>query len=413
MKIVLFEDENFKNLLPLVYFRPVWELRCGAFTLAEKIQFYFKNNRVLYFPRRYLQENYLSPANLPTPHSPDDFLFMNGRVLADGESIRQCQNLPPAHYLSNDDEIIAFRSSSANWTDYFSEGILLPDRIKNDFQAVSSGKKLLKYAWDFIYSNGDQIISDFSLINGTPGIAGQIDPNVNFLGKENIYLSAGARIMPGVTINAENGLVWIDEGAKVMPNAVLTGPVYIGKRSLIKIAAKIWEDTSIGPVCKVGGDVEGSIILSYSNKQHEGFLGHSYLGEWINIGADTNNSDLKNNYGNVSVFLNGYPVNTGKQFMGLIMGDHSKTAINSMFNTGTIVGVNCNVFGAGFPPKFIPSFSWGGSSGLREYNFEKSLDVAELVMKRRQKSLAKKDRQLFKAVKDLAMKIENRARITR
>jgi UDP-N-acetylglucosamine diphosphorylase/glucosamine-1-phosphate N-acetyltransferase len=217
--------------------------------------------------------------------------------------------------------------------------------------------------------------------------------------------------MPGVTINAEHGPVWLDQDATVMPHAVLEGPLYLGKNSIIKTGAKIWENTTIGPMCKVGGDVEESIILAYSNKQHEGFLGHAYLAEWINIGADTNNSDLKNNYGEITVFLNGYPVNTGKQFLGLIMGDHSKTAINTMLNTGTIVGVNCNVFGSGFPPKFIPSYSWGGEIGLREYQFEKAIETARSAMKRRQRDFTEKDLRLFEETKKMAKDIEKRMRI--
>ncbi|OPX32048.1 hypothetical protein B1H10_08075 [candidate division KSB1 bacterium 4484_188] len=231
------------------------------------------------------------------------------------------------------------------------------------------------------------------------------------LGKENVHIAAGARVMPGVVLNAESGPIYIDQGAVVMPNAVLEGPLYLGKKSRIKIGAKIYQDTTIGPVCKVGGEVEGSIIHSYSNKQHDGFLGHSYLAEWVNIGADTNNSDLKNTYGEITVFLNGSPVKTGKRFVGLIMGDHSKTGINTMLNTGTIVGVNCNVYGAGFPPKFIPSFSMGGSSGFREYNFEKALEVAEIVMSRRQVKFSEKHKNMFRAARELAYQVENRARV--
>ena len=211
----------------------------------------------------------------------------------------------------------------------------------------------------------------------------------------------------------ENGPVWIDDGVTVMANAVLEGPLYIGKDSKIKIAAKIYENTTIGPLCKIGGEVEGSIIQGYSNKQHDGFLGHAYLGSWVNLGADTNNSDLKNNYGMIQALLNGEKVDTGSQFVGLMMGDHSKSGINVMFNTGTIVGTNCNIFGAEMPPKFVPSFSWGGAAGFAEYQFEKAINVAKTVMSRRKVEFTKNDRHLFENVHQLAEKLEKGSPVSR
>ncbi|MDZ7763050.1 MAG: hypothetical protein U5K00_01300 [Melioribacteraceae bacterium] len=180
-------------------------------------------------------------------------------------------------------------------------------------------------------------------------------------------------------LDASEGPIFIDDDAQIFPNSYIVGPVYIGKKSLVKANTQIYHDTTIGPVCKVGGEIENSIIHSYSNKQHEGFLGHAYLGSWINIGASSNNSDLKNDYGKIKVLLNGNEIDTGLQFVGLIMGDHSKCAINSAFNTGTIVGVSCNIYGAGFPDRYIPSFSWGGSEGFREYHLRKAVEVAKIV----------------------------------
>jgi UDP-N-acetylglucosamine diphosphorylase/glucosamine-1-phosphate N-acetyltransferase len=169
----------------------------------------------------------------------------------------------------------------------------------------------------------------------------------------------------------------------VMPNAVITGPAFIGDYSIIKAGAKIYSGTSIGTRCKVGGEVEASIIQSYSNKQHDGYLGHSYIGSWVNIGADTNTSDLKNTYGNVNVYVNGESVNTGLQFVGLTMGDHAKTGINVMFDTGTVVGISSNVYGAALPPKFVPSFSWGEGRSLTVYELDKAVETARRMMMRR------------------------------
>ncbi len=411
MEIVIFEDEGYKNLLPLVYFRPVWELRCGALSLYEKIKLHFPGYKLQFLCRKYLADNCLNHQGIIHFDNLNEILFLNGRLLirhADKETI---MGLDTNQALVCDEQIVAFKISGKSLKDYINDGILLSENVLNDLSFSEHSAKLINYPWHLVEENGNELYSDFTLM-GLLGLKkGKIDPRVSLMNEDQIYVGQGARIMPGTVINAEDGPVLIDEGVKIMPNVFLEGPLFIGKNSVVKVGAKIYENTSIGPVCKVGGEIENCIIQGYSNKQHEGFLGHSYLGSWVNIGADTNNSDLKNNYGEITVFLNGYPVATGKQFLGLIMGDHSKTAINTMFNTGTIVGVNCNVYGSGFPPKFIPSFSWGGSGGLREFQFEKAVEVAERMMKRRNIDFTEKDFELFKAVKNLAEKIENRVRV--
>ena len=196
----------------------------------------------------------------------------------------------------------------------------------------------------------------------------------------------------------------MDKSATVFPNAVVEGPVFLGEKAQIKSCARIYENVSIGKVSKVGGEVEDSIILPYSNKQHSGFIGHAYLGNWVNLGADTNCSDLKNNYGTVKAYVNGEVVNSGSQFLGVIMGDHSKTAINTMFNTGTTVGFSCNIFGAGFPDKYIPSFSWGGSDAVTTYDIERSIETAKRVMQRRSKDMHESEEKLFRKIFDLTKK---------
>jgi UDP-N-acetylglucosamine diphosphorylase/glucosamine-1-phosphate N-acetyltransferase len=202
-------------------------------------------------------------------------------------------------------------------------------------------------------------------------------------------------------LDAERGPISIGRNAMILPNAVIEGPAFIGAHTLVKAGAKIYENTSIGEWCKVGGEVEASIIHSHANKQHEGFVGHSYIGSWCNLGADTNTSDLKNNYGSVQVQINGKMVDSGLQFVGLMMADHAKSGINTMFNTGTVVGVASNVFGSGFPPKFIPSFSWGGAEGMTEYEREKALEVARRVMKRRDVEMTDADAALLRKIFDL------------
>jgi UDP-N-acetylglucosamine diphosphorylase/glucosamine-1-phosphate N-acetyltransferase len=206
-------------------------------------------------------------------------------------------------------------------------------------------------------------------------------------GQENIRIGREVRISPGVVIDATRGPVSIEDGAVLMPNASLEGPIHIGRGSIIKMCARIYGGTTIGPVCKVGGEVAESIIQGYSNKQHDGFVGHSYLGEWINVGAGTDTSDMKNNYSPVSVQVGGNSVESGQLFVGLFMGDHSKTGIGSVFNTGSVVGVCCNIFGADYPPKYVPSFTWGGTSGFEEHDLEKAIETARRVMGRRGQTL--------------------------
>jgi len=209
--------------------------------------------------------------------------------------------------------------------------------------------------------------------------------------------------MPGVIIDATNGPVISDENVKIMANSVIIGPVYIGKNSTIKIGAKIYEGTSIGPVCKIGGEVEGTIFQAYTNKQHGGFLGHSYLGEWVNIGAGTNNSDLKNNYKNVTIYFHteGKKIDSGSQFIGTFIGDHTKTGINSTINTGSVIGVGCNLFGRELITDFIPSFSWGDASNLSEYVEDKFLETAEIVKKRRKLKLTANEKELYRNIHKL------------
>ena len=259
--------------------------------------------------------------------------------------------------------------------------------------------KFITYPWDLVHANGEQIVADFAVLTGGRGaIKGNVYPGAQLLAAENIFIDEGAVVKPGVVLDAEGGPIYIGKKAKIFPNAVIEGPAFIGEGSMIKIGGKIYENTSIGEVCKVGGEVEGSIIHAYSNKQHDGFLGHAYLAMWVNLGADTNNSDLKNNYGSVRVTINGEEVNSGSMFVGLTMGDHSKSGINTMFNTGTVVGVSSNVFGAGFPPKYIPSFAWGGAEGVETYDAEKALEVAKRVMGRRKIELSEVEEKVLREV---------------
>lgn len=410
--ICLFEDGGFKEFFPLTYTRPVYDLRCGISTLGEKIAACFPKHRLILNSRRYLQES-IKERYPQTPVNQFDFpviLFVNGRLLIDNDSFIRIKKMKEnSILLSNDGSVVAAKISENNLKNLVNDNSDLLPFLEMNLDTFKSNIGLTKYSWDLVNLNGSQISNDFDLIvKKTPKIDTKKYPSVVFRNRKKIFVAKDAVLDPFVFIDASDGPVYISKNVHIMSHTFIQGPAYIGNGSQIKKGASIYHNTSIGEVCKVGGEVESSIIQSYSNKQHKGFLGHSYLGSWVNIGADTNNSDLKNNYENISVLLNGKPVNTGSQFVGLIMGDHSKTAINTMFNTGTIVGVSCNIFGSGFPPRYIPSFSWGGSEFIKNYDLNKSLEVAKLVMARRDKNFTPSDENLLKII--FEMTVEERLR---
>ncbi len=408
MNICIFEDEKYRKLLPLVYFRPVYELRCGISLLMDKIIRGFSNPTVILHARDYLTDvlkrNYPNFYVNEFPNDVKQVLFINGRVLADLHFADKFKYSGKDVAYVNGDDIVAFWATGEN-IQKLKEKLGKPFSKEDfgGFEKVEVNVKLITYPWELVNNNGEQIIIDFNIItDGKPQKLGKVYEGVHLLNEHFIHIDEGAKIKPGVVLDAENGPIYIGKNVKILPNAVIEGPAYIGDDSLIKVSAKIYENTSIGPVCKVGGEVEASIIHSYSNKQHEGFIGHSYLGTWVNIGADTNNSDLKNDYGNVKVYIDGELVDSGSMFVGLTMGDHSKSGINLMFNTGTVVGVSCNIYGAGLPPKFVPSFSWGGAeNGFVTYKIDKAIEVAKRVMARRKVQFTEIDERLFRKVFEL------------
>jgi UDP-N-acetylglucosamine diphosphorylase / glucose-1-phosphate thymidylyltransferase / UDP-N-acetylgalactosamine diphosphorylase / glucosamine-1-phosphate N-acetyltransferase / galactosamine-1-phosphate N-acetyltransferase len=401
--ICIFEGAGYERLHPLVYLRPTYDLRCGITTLRQKITRAYSGASVALHCRPYLaalvkEQNPGVPVNEVTG---DSVLFIDGRVIADANLAQLIPLDGPDALYMNGTTVVAARMS----------GPAL-DRLRKKFPAVPGEKDFaglqrqevavntVAYPWDLVHANGEQIVADVAALTAGGGqkIKGKVYAGVQMLAPENIYIEEGASVKPGVVLDAEGGPIFIGKKAKIFPNAVIEGPAFIGEGSMIKIGAKIYENTSIGEVCKVGGEVEGSIIHAYSNKQHDGFLGHAYLAMWVNLGADTNNSDLKNNYGSVRVYINGKEVDSGSMFVGLTMGDHSKSGINTMFNTGTVVGVSSNVFGAGFPPKYVPSFSWGGAEGMVTYDIDKGLEVAKRVMERRKMQLSQAEEKVLREV---------------
>jgi UDP-N-acetylglucosamine diphosphorylase/glucosamine-1-phosphate N-acetyltransferase len=407
-RVCIFEDNLYHRLLPLVYFRPVYDLRCGIGTLREKIVQGFVRTPISLHCRRDLAEVVQERYPEPQVNRIDsrDCLFINGRVVADEKFFATLAKASEENtVLVHDGTFVAALVSGLKLQalKLKLEGILTLADF-SDLPKKEVDVQLIRYPWDLVHLNGEQIKADFQALaqrKKTRKIEGKVFPGAHLVNRKDVIIDRGAVVKPGVVLDAGEGPIYIARGARIFPNSTIIGPAYVGDHTLIKAGAKIYGGTSIGEFSKVGGEVERCIIHSYSNKQHDGFLGHSYLGMWVNLGADTNNSDLKNNYGNVVVEIDGERVDSGHLFVGLFMGDHSKSGINSMFNTGTVVGVCCNLFGADFPPKYVPSFSWGDSQSLATYELDRCVNVAAKVMARRNKVMTSAERRLMERVFEL------------
>ena len=370
--IILFDEPALRTqLLPFTYTRPVAAIRCGIDTIAEKW------SKWLSTAPSYQTQQYLSAAfPINTSHNN---LFINGALCPDQALVDAIADLPEETVLySSANEILAVNTANTGWT---------PQLSLSQFASVvyESSFTLIRNIWDIFTNNGAQIKADFSLITSKRKSEPLTDPYTRCYNPDNIFIEPGANIKAAI-LNAENGPIYIGKNTVIQEGAAIQGPFAMGEGSIIAQNAKIRVNTSIGPFCKIGGEVGGSVIFGYSNKGHDGYLGNSVLGEWCNLGANTNNSNLKNDHTNVK--LHSYATNslqdTGLQFCGLFMGDYSKAGISTMFNTGTVVGVSVNVFGAGFQAKHIPSFSWGGNAeGFMEYRFPKAVAVAKDTVSRR------------------------------
>lgn len=408
MQLCIFEDINFCNFEPLVFARPVYDLVCGIDSLKNKIIYSYKNTRVSLHCRPYLTDTVRrdNPGFEVNKISDDQCLFINGRVIAPSN----LDDLLPLTFaedkvIVNGETVIAAYLSGEN-LDYKKNH--LSDLFSiNDFNGLPVkilDLKCANYLWDLINLNGNQIKEDyFRLYQKAPkqNHLNTIKSYVHLLNQEQIFIGQNVTIKPGVVLDATNGPVIIEDNAFIYPNSVIMGPVYIGASAVIKSGATIYENVTICKACKVGGEVVQSILMPFSNKQHSGFLGEAYLGSWVNLGADTNTSDLKNNYSKIKVSLNGTEVNTGLQFLGPMIGDHTKTAIGTTINTGTVVGFACNLFGSGFPDKYIPSFTWIGSKANQTYDLGKAIETAKIVLARRKQNFDVHDEKLFKTIFEL------------
>lgn len=395
MNIVLFDCHHTReNLLPLTFTRPVADIRLGILTIREKWEKMMKR------PSFSLTEAYLLDK-FPAYHSEDGAVHINGAVLPDADLIDAITHLGALKALVKDDLLIAFKSEKDHLNYENFEG------IAKGFSQVEYDKPVthIAHTWDLFHKNGDALKADFKLL--TEGRTSQPLSSTNTLigSADNLFIEEGGKVEASI-LNTITGPIYIGADAEIMEGSAVRGPVALLEHAALKMSAKVYGPTTLGPHCKAGGELNNVIFFGYSNKAHDGFLGNSVIGEWCNIGADTNNSNLKNNYSPVEVYSyrEGKSVQTGLTFCGLVMGDHSKCGINTMFNTGTVVGVSANIFGGDFPPKFIPSFTWGGSRWLRTFEFEKSVEVAEKMMERRGLKVEAADIKILQHIFDIETK---------
>ncbi|MFT3793970.1 GlmU family protein [Flavobacterium sp.] len=381
MNYILFDGPARNSLLPFTFTRPVADIRIGILTIREKWEKYLGTTTTT------ITEEYLS-EKFPMVEMEENVLinasFLPNEILAE-----MVKYLEPNQAIIKGEEIIAF------FTNETQEEV---DFDKYEMIEYNQDCLTVTKPWDIFAKNDVALREDFELLT-EDRISQPIPKSVNVIAPENIFIEEGAKL-EFVTLNASSGPIYIGKDSEIMENSVIRGPFALCEGGQVKLATKVYGATTVGPHSRIGGEVSNSVLMGYSNKGHDGFLGNSVLGEWCNIGADTNNSNLKNNYEEVKLwsYETGGFEKTGLQFCGLMMGDHSKCGINTMFNTGTVVGVSANIFGAGFPRNFVPSFSWGGASGFTTYITKKAFETAKIVMSRRHVEFDEKEARILEHV---------------
>ncbi|MBX9448994.1 MAG: GlmU family protein [Taibaiella sp.] len=386
MDFVLFDDEERNLLFPFTHTRPVADIRCGIWTIREKWE-YLLEGKAAFRTAPYLMQAF-------NPGSVSSGLKINGSLLPDDALVRAVQSLSEGHALVKDGKVVAIHGGGDDHHEW--QPLAVAESLETEEYPYPVS--WIRRPWDIFSHNDRQIQSDFLLL--TQGKKSQAIPGyVTAIAPENIYIEEGATLLPCI-LNAAHARIYIGRNAEIMEGSMLRGNIAICDQAVVKMGAKVYSGTTIGPGCKVGGEIQNTIFFANSNKGHDGYLGNAVIGEWCNLGADTNCSNLKNDYGQVDAYSEGEGkyIETGLQFCGLMMGDHSKCSINTMFNTGTVVGVSCNIFGTDFPPKFIPSFSWGGSQQLKVYKIEKAKRTANSMMERRHLALTEAEESIFQYI---------------
>jgi len=399
MNLCIYEDIEAQSFGPLTLLRPVFALRCGIFTLAEKLVLAFPEAKLHLLVRPHLEawtQELFPDAEVAEPGE-DDTMFVNGRL------------------CMTDDEVLHFMAASPQEVSYVAQGVLFaakvrgarvkhvvrhlregdPDRAFEEVRVPAEVQAFLaRSGADLVRWSPRQILQDSRYLFEPGVVRGAVDPGVHLLKPESIHIARGARVMAGAVLNAEGGPIVVRENATVEPLAYVEGPAAIGESAIVRAGAKIRQGTSIGPVCRVGGEIAETVFQGYANKQHDGFLGHSFVGEWVNLGANTNNSDLKNTYTPVRTFrsardyLEKKGEDSGQLLLGLQLGDFTKTGISTSFTTGASVGVGCNLFGTELMPSYVPSFVWGSPGSFQEHRIDPMMATAQRAMERREVPLA-------------------------
>ena len=398
VNLCLYEDPEVAAFGPPALLRPVFALRCGVFSLVEKLVRAFPDAPLILCVRPELEEltRVLYPTATVGEPPAEETLFVNGRL------------------CMTDDEVLHFLAASPTEASYLAGGVLFAakvraERVKHAVRHLREGDPerafedlrfpaevnafLARSAADLIRWSPRQIVQDFRYAFQPGTVRGTIEEGVHVVQPQAVHVARGARVAAGAILNAESGPILIQENATVESLAYVEGPAVIGERTLIRAGARIRGGCSIGPVCKVGGELEASVIQGYSNKQHDGFLGHAFVGEWVNLGANTNNSDLKNNYGDVrffrsaKAFRDGAGESSGQNHLGITIGDLTKTGISTSFTTGSVIGVGCNLYGTALMPAYVPSFVWGSPGSFSEHRIDAVLETAAIAMERRKVEL--------------------------
>ena len=382
MNYILFDGSVRDQLLPFTFTRPVADIRVGILTIREKWEL------LLGYTTTTVTEDYLS-EKFPMVEMEANILI-NGSFLPSANLATIVKGLQPGQALFYEDEPLAFFAAEGEEVDFDAAEVI--QYSHDDVIRIAN-------TWDIFKHNAAAIARDFAWLTEDKK-SQTLEAGVHVIGDPDlVFIEEGAKVYLA-SLNTTDGPIYIGKDAEIMEACAIRGPFALCEHSTIKMGAKIYGGTTVGPHCKVGGEVSNSVLFAYSNKGHEGFLGNSVLGEWCNIGADSNNSNLKNNYAPVRLWdysTEGF-AKTGLQFCGLMMGDHSKCGINTMFNTGTVVGVSANIYGGGFPRNFIPSYSWGGSSGVVTYKTNKAFETAKAMMGRRKVEFTEADQKIMEAV---------------
>jgi UDP-N-acetylglucosamine diphosphorylase/glucosamine-1-phosphate N-acetyltransferase len=381
MKLIFHDAPHHLALLPLTFARPLADWRLGILTIAEKWQRRWPEAQIHFHTVAYLQEKYPLPPQ-------GEAIYLHAGLCATDELVTEVATLKPGEALKQGSLLLAYHAEAPAEE---------PQAWLKDAREFSGACVCVEKPWDIFRHNGAELRRDYDLL--TRGrTSASLDSSNTVLG-DRIFVEEGVEAQ-AATFNAQEAPIYLGNNSKVLEGSLIKGGLAMGPHAVLKMGAKIYGPTTLGPYCKVGGEVNNSVFHSYSNKGHDGFLGNAVIGQWCNLGADTNNSNLKNNYDEIKVWSyarKGF-TRTGLQFCGLLMGDHSKCGINTMFNTGTVVGFSANIFGAGFPRTFIPSFSWGGAAGFSTYRLEKALDTAQRMMARRDLALSPADQRIFEHI---------------